>query len=140
MLLTLRRYEFTKEYCEGKLYVDGKFFCDTVEDHNKDYDRDGRLDVPKVYGKTAIPFGTFKITIDWSPKFKRNMLHILDVPYFEGIRIHNGKDASWSAGCLLVGHRISKGKLDNDKNVMFELEKLVQIAINKGEKVEITVV
>ena len=73
MKLKLKRRFFAEEYTIGTLSIDGARFCDTLEDKNRDINKDGDLNDPgegKVYAKTAIPFGTYKVIVNRSPKFK----------------------------------------------------------------------
>ena len=83
------------EYTIGKLYIDGAYFCDTLEDTV----RTGE----KIAGKTAIPAGTYKVKMTWSPRFKRYLPEILNVPNFSGVRIHAGNSALDTEGCVLLG-------------------------------------
>ena len=96
MNLFLWRDTFTEHSSIGQLFVDGPFFCYTLEDR----DRAGE---PKVYGETCIPEGTYRVVIDESARFGRPMPHILDVPGFEGIRIHSGNTDKDTLGCVLLG-------------------------------------
>ena len=86
MNLTLYRHTYSSVSTIGDLFIDGQYFCKTLEDTDRKLECDGE----KVYGKTAIPRGAYNVIIDWSPRFKRELPHVLDVPGFEGIRIHSG--------------------------------------------------
>jgi hypothetical protein len=100
MKLRLFRSVMANRYTVGRLYVDGKYHCDTLED------TDRRLeDNPgaKVYGKTAIPRGTYDVLITMSNRFKRELPLLKNVPGFEGIRIHPGNTHEDTDGCVLVG-------------------------------------
>lgn len=97
MMLTLRRLEQAATYTFGELLIDGTFECWTLEDPV----REG----PKVHGATAIPPGVYVLTIDFSRRFGKPMPHILDVPGFEGIRMHSGNKVEDTDGCVLVGTR-----------------------------------
>lgn len=98
MELKVIRKEFTETSTIGELYTNGKFFCYTLEDKV-------RPEGTKIYGKTAIPAGTYQVVIEYSPKFSREMPHILDVPNFTGILIHPGNTSVDTEGCLLVGYK-----------------------------------
>ena len=82
----------------GDLFIDGVFFCHTLEDEK-------RADGVKVYGKTAIADGLYKVKLTWSNRFKRKMPLLLDVPMFEGIRIHGGNTSKNTLGCVLVAFK-----------------------------------
>jgi hypothetical protein len=143
MKLKLKRRFFAEEYTIGTLSIDGVQFCDTLEDKNRDHNKDGDLNDPgegKVYAKTAIPFGTYKVIVNRSPKFKRELPRLLDVPHFEEILIHRGNTAKDSAGCILVGENKIKGQVINSTQYENELVKRLKSAIKKGEEVEIEIV
>ena len=103
--LRVKRYIYNLEperNVIGDMYLNGEFFCYTLED-------EVRAKGEKVYGKTAIPDGTYKVIVNRSNRFKRDMPLLLDVPMFEGIRIHSGNSAKDSSGCILVAFN-SDGK------------------------------
>ena len=98
MKLKLYRYKYNTEGDRniiGDLFIDGVFFCHTLEDEK-------RADGVKVYGETAIKDGIYEVKLTFSPRFKRIMPLLLDVPMFEGVRIHGGNDSSNTLGCILV--------------------------------------
>ena len=92
MKLLLKRIALRDTYTIGKIYIDGEYFCDTLEDKVRDLNKNGVFDgdEKKVYGETAIPYGTYKVILSYSPKFKRILPELLDVPCFTGIRIQGG--------------------------------------------------
>ena len=96
MNLTLKRLNLTPNYTEGELYVNGVYFCKTLEDTNRDLNKNGQFDnnEKKIYGETCIPYGKYKVILSYSPKFKRELPEILEVPNFQGIRIHRGNYAN----------------------------------------------
>ena len=112
MKLRLERLWPQKDYTVGRLYVDDRLFCNTLEDRIVDKNKNGVFDgdEKKVYGESAIPYGTYKIIYNWSPKFGRNLPRLLNVPHFEGILIHPGHTAADSAGCILVGKNTEVGR------------------------------
>lgn len=99
--LSLKRYiANTKEIdgddnIIGDLLIDGHFFCYTLEDELRDR-------TEKVYGRTCIPAGEYRVVVDMSNRFKRLMPRLLNVPMFEGIRIHGGNTSKDTHGCPLV--------------------------------------
>lgn len=142
MKLRLERKHFKDTYTIGNLYVDGTFFSNTLEDKNRDVNKNGKFDngEAKVYGETCIPFGTYKVTVNMSPKFKRELPRLLDVPSFEGILIHRGNTAEDSAGCILVGENKAVGKVLNSTPYEERLVKMIKGAIARGEEITIEIV
>ena len=107
MKLDLIRKEFTTISTIGDLLIDGKFYCYTLEDMYRD---------KKIKGVTAIPYGTYEVIINFSNRFKKPMPLLLNVPNFEGIRIHNGNTAEHTEGCILLGFTKSKDFIGNSKS------------------------
>ena len=85
----------------GELVYDNTSFCYTLEDKV-------RKDRQKIPGETAIPSGRYKLLITRSNRFKRMMPLLSEVPNFQGVRIHSGNDHHDTAGCLLVGFKLSE--------------------------------
>jgi hypothetical protein len=96
MNLEIVRKEFSERSTIGDLLIDGEFFCYVLEDMVRE-------DGVKVAGRTAIPEGRYRVIIDHSNRFRRAMPHILDVPMFEGVRIHSGNTDKDTEGCPLLG-------------------------------------
>lgn len=100
------------------MYIDGQYLCDTVEDCDRGLKQSmtsQQIAVKKVYGKTAIPAGRYKVTLTFSNKFKRVLPLVNDVIGFLGIRIHSGNTAEDSLGCIIVGENKIKGGVVNSK-------------------------
>ncbi|MCR4959520.1 MAG: DUF5675 family protein [Prevotella sp.] len=127
--LEIKRIAAKPDYTIGHLYVNGQHFCDTLENTDRGLEQTmslGELLKKKVPGKTAIPKGTYQITMNHkSPKFSKMdyyrdfcggyMPRLLRVPGFEGVLIHRGNREDATEGCLLVGDNTSKGGLSNSK-------------------------
>ena len=156
MEIVLNRLYKKDDYTIGKLYLNGEYFCDTLEDKVRDLNKDGDLnDVGegKVYGKTAIPYGRYEITLDvTSPKFSKYEFYretcggkvprLLNVPHFEGILIHvadGHKGADLLSGCIGVGYNLIKGGLLNGKQVFCDLYRELASANERGEQIWITI-
>lgn len=133
MKITVKRFEFGTNYTVGDLYIDDKRECYTLEDVV-------RAPGIKVKANTAIPTGTYKIVMDFSPKYQRMMLHILDVPMFQGIRIHAGNTDLDTEGCLLVGETWPGGNfIGSSKKAYDKLYVKIKDVLDKYEDVEITI-
>lgn len=130
-IVRLDRIFNCSDYCIGKVYVNGNYFCDSIEDNVRDL----KSAKDKVYSKTAIPQGSYNVIWDYSERFKKTMPHILEVPYFEGVRIHSGNTAEDSAGCIILGMNIIKGAVLNSRETIDRFNKLLykkpfKLAIN----------
>jgi hypothetical protein len=145
MELTVIRKYFTENYTIGKLYADGMYLCDTMEDKIRDlqdFNHDGDFNDSgegKIYGRTAIPCGRYRVMFTYSMKLKRSLPLLVDVYGYSGIRIHAGKNHLWTEGCILVGENKIKGELINYKYWETNISTLVRNAINTGNKVYITI-
>lgn len=129
MKLILKRIAFKDTYTIGRLYVDGVYFCDTLED--KDRGLDDSMTVEEIlrkkkYGQTAIPTGTYKVQITYSPKYKRMMPLLLGVKGYSGIRIHSGNTDKDTLGCLLVGLNTKVGMVTDSRNTYSRLYALMK--------------
>lgn len=127
MKLTLKRIALKPDYTIGKLYIDGKYFCNTLEDRVRKLPAE-----KKIPGRTAIPAGTYRVSVTYSPKFGRDLPLVENVPYFTGIRIHRGNTAADTSGCILVGENKAVGKLLNSTLYEKELTEMLSDAERSG--------
>ena len=137
-LLLIRRYKNDK-YTIGDLYIDGVWFSNVLEDTDRGLTDDmseEEIKRIKIYGKTAIPTGRYKVEVTYSPKFKRYLPILLNVKGFTGIRIHSGNSAEDTLGCLLVGFNKEKGKVLNSRVTS---DKLTALLRNTKEEIYITI-
>lgn len=116
MKILVRRIALKDGYTIGKMYLDGLYFCDTIEDTDRGLRQ--TMTLPeiqriKVMHKTAIPTGTYAVIVNVSPSKKRLLPRLLDVPGFEGILIHRGNTAEDSSGCIIVGENKVVGQVIN---------------------------
>lgn len=134
MELTLNRIFLGSSATIGELLINDKYLCDTLEDRV-------RPEGEKVYGKTAIPEGTYEVKLTHSPRFKKILPEILNVPNFSGIRIHTGNSSKDTEGCILVGTWDGEKEdwVGNSRIAFDELMTLLEEATNNKEKVTITV-
>jgi hypothetical protein len=114
----------------GELLVDGVHECWTLEDVV-------RPNGEKVYGETAIPYGTYKVGITFSNRFQRDLPLLYDVPDFSGIRIHPGNTAADTHGCLLVGQHKTSTSVTESRLAFDALFPKIRDAIERGEEVTI---
>lgn len=134
MELKLNRIFLGSSATIGELLVNDKHLCDTLEDRV-------RPEGEKVYGKTAIPEGTYEVKLTHSPRFKKILPEILNVPNFSGIRIHTGNSSKDTEGCILVGTWDGEKEdwVGNSRIAFDELMTLLEEATNNKEKITITV-
>ena len=140
-------------YTIGRLYIDGIYYCNTLEDRDrglKQTDPLAHITAKKVAGETAIPKGTYGVAMNvTSPKYagvawywqfcRGKMPRLLAVPGFDGILIHPGTDALSTRGCILVGRNTKVGKLTESRACFQELYKLMKEAADRGETITIEI-
>lgn len=124
-IITVERTIFTDKSTIGELHIDGDLFCHTLEDTC-------RKKGVKVDGKTAIPMGRYEVVIDHSTRFDRDMPHLLDVPGFEGIRIHAGNTSEDTEGCILLGMRHGDDVLYDSRSAYDKFFALLKDRLAKG--------
>ena len=134
MELKLIRETFTDKSTIGSLFVNGIFFCYTLEDKDRKLESGG----VKEYAKTAIPRGKYKVINSFSNRFKKYMPELVNVPQFAGIRIHAGNTADHSEGCILVGSTKAADFIGNSKVTFDNLMKVIQ-RVEKIERINITI-
>jgi hypothetical protein len=133
MKLISRRKEYGQNYTISELSVNDVYECFVLEDTV-------RAPGIKIAGATAIPAGTYKVVIDMSTRFGRDMPHILDVPGFAGIRIHSGNDSADTEGCLLVGTTWAGSDFIGNSRVAFDhFFPQIQAALAAEESVTIEI-
>ena len=153
MKLELKRRFRGPNYTIGSLFINGVYECDTIEDVDRGLTDSMSVDeikAKKIYGRTAIPTGTYKIDLNTvSPKFKDRswakfcggkLPRLIDVKGYEGVLIHVGNKAEDSLGCILVGDNKIKGQVINSTATFQELYGEFLKAKVKGEEITIDIV
>jgi hypothetical protein len=152
MKILVKRIAKKATYTIGKMYLDGEFFCNTIEDKDRGLRSDMSLEEIKkikIPSVTAIPTGTYKITIDViSPKFSKKAAYqyiggklprLIGVKGFDGILIHQGTTEKDSAGCLIVGKNTIVGKVTQSQATFRALYAKMKEAKERGEEITITI-
>lgn len=129
MKILLKRLHKTDKSTIGELYVDGKLECYTLEDVERQ---------EKVFGKTAIPKGTYEVIMTMSNRFKKMMPLLLNVEGFTGVRIHSGNKAEDTEGCILLGQTRSIDFIGNSRKAIEKFYPKIKNALKQG-KVTITI-
>ena len=135
MKLRLIRDEFTDKSTIGKLYVNGTYSCETLEDKDRQIETGGT----KIPGQTCIPRGTYEIIIDFSNRFQVRMPLLLNVPQFTGVRIHPGNVSTDTEGCVLVGKTRGVDFVGDSRIAYNALFSDIDAALMAGEKIEIEI-
>ena len=130
-------------YTVGRLSLNDFILCNSLEDKVRDYNKDGDLldaGEKKIFGETAIPYEKYRVIVTYSPKFKRELPLLLDVRHFKYIRMHAGKHAGHTLGCILVGENKIKGGLINGRMHEERITAMIKSFISKGCDVFINIV
>lgn len=114
----------------GRIYVNNQYLGYTCEDQDRHLEDGGE----KVYGRTAIPRGRYKVVLSYSHRFARILPEVLDVPGFSGVRIHGGNTAADSLGCILVGSVRTANGCAKCSVVVERIIELLQRAEDVGEE------
>jgi hypothetical protein len=132
MEIRVIREHFTPACTIGRLLIDGRFECFTLEDG---------IRRRKVAGATAIPVGSYPVTVTHSPRFRRRLPLLANVPRFDGIRIHPGNSSADTAGCILVGKTWNSGsdRIGASRMAFDALLPKIDAALKAGDAVELTV-
>ena len=95
-IISVVRFEYQSDHTKSIIFIDGDFFSFGLEPEYKTANR--------VFGqRDLIPEGVYKVILSYSPKFKRVLPEVLNVPFNSGIRIHPGNYPKDTSGCLLPG-------------------------------------
>lgn len=153
MKLTLKRIAKKDKYTIGRMYVNGEYFCDTIEDKDRNLDQsmsEANIRKIKVYRQTAIPTGTYKVLMNTvsgtfvkKPKYKEfcggKLPRLGYVKGFSGILIHSGTDQDSSAGCIIVGQNKVVGKVINSWETFKKLYGVLKKASDNGETITLVI-
>lgn len=143
MKMELQRLKMEGGATVGKLTIpDRGFSCFTLEDVvRQDPDPSTPQNEAKVYGETAIPAGTYPVKLTLSPRFKKLLPRILNVPGFDGILIHKGNGPEDTKGCILVGDQVQGGRIVAGASTpaFFRLSDLIKGCADRGEPMTIVI-
>lgn len=139
-------------YTIGNLYVNNRFFSNTLEDKDRGLSDSmplGRIAKAKVYGETAVPTGTYGVRMTYSSKFATRawarryngkVPELLNVKGFSGVRVHPGNTAKDTLGCVLLGKNTAKGMVSQSTSYYYKLlDDYILPAINRNEKIMLTI-
>lgn len=131
MLIEIIRDDELPTRTFGKMFIDGKYFGETLEDTDREMEKGGI----KVYGESAIPRGRYQVVTSVSRRFGREMPEVLDVPEFRGVRIHGGNGPDDTLGCPLLGQVRTATGVANCKGINDRLMMYLKAAMQRGEDV-----
>lgn len=153
MNIKIKRIYKGPKYTIGSLYINNNYFCDTLEDVDrnlKNTDSLEKINSIKVKHKTAIPLGTYRVTLDVvSPKYsvrkkyktiKGKLPRLQNVPGYSGVLIHIGNISKDTSGCILVGENKVKGAVINSTKTFFKLYTLLMKSKAKNEDISIEII
>lgn len=149
MKLLLKRIAKKPKYTIGHLYIDGKYFCDTIEDKDRGLTSSmGAVAIQskKVINETAIPTGTYKVSMNtisprfqntsWAKKWKGIVPRLMDIPGYMGVLIHPGNTEKDTSGCILVGQNKQVGRVINSQTTWHSL---MEVLTKEKSQITITI-
>ena len=143
MRILLQRHALKAGYTIGRMEINGKYFCDTLEDTDRGLREsmtEAEIAAIKVKGATAIPTGTYRIDMQTrSPRFGRVLPRLVSVKGYAGVLIHSGNTAADTEGCILVGENRERGKVLNSRATLERLLVFLRAAQAEGEEIELTI-
>lgn len=143
MQILIQRHALKEGYTIGRMEINGKYFCDTLEDTDRGLREsmtEAEIAALKVKGATAIPTGTYRIDMQTrSPRFGRVLPRLVSVKGFAGVLIHSGNTAADTEGCILVGENRERGKVLNSRATLESLLVFLRAAQAEGEEIELTI-
>lgn len=130
MKVKVERFIFSKNYTMSRVYINDEFFSFGLEPYDcgvtKDLPVKDIKEKKKEFGKIAIPLGEYDLVIDLSNKYKRMMPHILNVPAFDGVRVHSGNKVEDTLACLLLGKFYTMGLISESRKTCAQFEELLK--------------
>jgi len=143
MQILIQRHALKAGYTIGRMEINGRYFCDTLEDTDRGLREsmtEDEIAALKVKGATAIPTGTYRIDMQTrSPRFGRVLPRLVSVKGYAGVLIHSGNTAADTEGCILVGENRERGKVLNSRATLEHLLVFLREAQAEGEEIELTV-
>lgn len=143
MRILLQRHALKAGYTIGRMEINGRYFCDTLEDTDRGLREsmtEDEIAALKVKGATAIPTGTYRIDMQTrSPRFGRVLPRLVSVKGYAGVLIHSGNTAADTEGCILVGENRERGKVLNSRATLERLLVFLRSAQAEGEEIELTI-
>lgn len=142
MELQLKRIAKKPTYTIGRLSINGHYICDTLEPTDRGLNQSMTLDEiksVKIKGKTAIPAGRYKVIMSYSPKFKKNLPLLMNVPAFSRILIHSGNFSKDTQGCILCGENLFVGTVLYSSYYTQKVVQNINKAYSTNEPIYITI-
>ena len=143
MQILIQRHALKAGYTIGRMEINGRYFCDTLEDTDRGLSEEmseAEIAARKVKGATAIPLGTYRIDMQTrSPRFGRVLPRLVSVKGYAGVLIHSGNTAADTEGCILVGENRERGKVLNSRATLERLLVFLRAAQAEGEEIELTI-
>ena len=143
MRILLQRHALKAGYTIGRMEINGRYFCDTLEDTDRSLREsmtEDEIAALKVKGATAIPIGTYRIDMQTrSPRFGRVLPRLVSVKGYAGVLIHSGNTADDTEGCILVGENRERGKVLNSRATLERLLVFLRAAQAEGEEIKLTI-